>query len=288
MSSEKVTIGICAHNEEETIGTLIDQILEENLPVAEIIIVVAGEDSTADIVREKSRDHEKIMLIEEDEREGQLAAQNKIFSKHTGEAIILVDGDGTIEPDSLKRLYERFNGKNVVSGKEISTTENSFIGRIIDLHSKIHHELCLSKPRFSTQLGILPSDLINSFPENILDDIYIENKCFKNSIPLIYLPTAIKYHVTPNSFKFFFYQQRKNWLGRFEAEKEGYTHSKPDRLLLEIFLKSLKTADLRDLPMYFSLLVIEVLAYIKAKYDSQIGRAPIKWRRPEKDERRQR
>jgi len=280
VSNENITIGICAHNEEDTIEKLIEQVFEEDIPIEEIIIVVAGEDNTANIVAEKSRKSDELILIKEEKREGQIAAQNKILSKSTGEAIMLVDGDGTIKPGSLEKLYENFSGMNAVSGKEIPVTDNSFIGKIIELYGELHNTMCLQNPRFSTHLGIFPSNMIQQFPDVVLDDAYIEHKCLENDFDLEYTSEAVKYHHTPNSLRFFFHQQKKNWAGRFQAKQRGFKHSKPDALLVKIFIENLMRSSLTSLPKFIGLGIIELSAYMVARYNQLKDDFPVKWWRP--------
>jgi len=279
-SKGSVSIGICAHNEQETIGQLLAQIIEEKIPVEEIIVVVAGEDNTADIVEERKQICEDIRLIKEKKREGQIAAQNKILSHATGDAILLIDGDGVIDPGSLEELYSVFNGSKIAAGKEIPVTEDSFIGKIIDIYGAVHHQLCLRNPRFSTHIGIFPSDLVNSFPQIVLDDAYVEHRSQQDNLPIEYVPEAVKYHNTPNNLRFFFHQQKKNWAGRFEANKKGYWHSKSDMALAKVFLQRLGKKTIHKLPYMISLAGIELIAYIFARLHQVAGRFPVKWWRP--------
>lgn len=281
-NASSISIGICAHNEEETIGKLLEQVMAEDIPLKEVIVVVAGRDSTADIVAEKSETHEKIKLIYEEEREGQIAAQNKILSHATGEDILLLDGDGVIKEGSLEALYAKYQeGGKVVAGKEIPLTGESFVGRIIRSYGEIHNELCSSNPRFSTHIGIFPSRLLDSFPRIILDDAYIEHRARQEGMSVEYSENAVKYHNTPNKLRFFFHQQKKNWAGRFQVNQRGYTHSKPDNILAKAFLRRLKRSSLREAPYLFSLALIETSAYLTARCNQLTGNFPVKWWRPE-------
>lgn len=280
MRKTPVSIGICAHNEEDTIGKLIDQVMREKIPIKEVIVVVAGDDSSAEIVDRKSDKYDRIDLIIEKERQGQIVAQNKIISRSTGEALLFLDGDGLIKPGSLEALYEQFDGSNAVAGKEIPVTKDSFLGRIIDVYGKTHHQLCGRNARFSTHLGIIPSDLIETFPEVVLDDVYVEHKCIQNSISIEYVPEAVKYHNTPNDLGFFFHQQKKNWAGRFQAQKKGFNHSKPESLLLKTFLDRMKSCPVNELPALIALGILEVAAYGAGKIHKLAGDFPKKWWRP--------
>lgn len=275
-----VSVGICAHNEQETLGKLLNQVLNENIPLEEIIVIVAGNDDSADIVADKEQESNKITLIQEDEREGQTAAQNKILDNVSGDALIFLDGDGLIKKGSLEILYDRYNGDNIVSGKEIPITTNSFLGNILDVYGEAHHKMCNIQPRFATHLGIVPSNLIESFPEIILDDSYIEHRALEEDLSIIYQKNAVKHHKTPNSLRFFFHQQKKNWTGRFQIEKMGLMQSKSSNLMIMIFLKELLSSSFHKIPALISLAVIELAAYITGKYLQFRGNFRTKWVRP--------
>lgn len=282
MASEAtVSIGVCAHNEEETIGELLDQTMNEDIPVEEVIVVVAGNDRTSEIVRDRQKLHDEIKLVEEESREGQIAAQNKMLERSNGDLILFLDGDGTIEPGSLEALYESFEPCKAVAGKEIPVTDDSFLGSVIDIYGEVHHQLCLQNPRFSTHLGIFRSNLIDSFPEIILDDAYIEHLCHLNELEIDYVEDAVKHHNTPNTLRFFFHQQKKNWAGRFQAKQKGFIHTKPDGLLAEVFLNSLKESSFKDIPYLVTLGSLEAAAYISARFHQLTGSFPVKWWRPE-------
>lgn len=282
MESSSVSIGICAHNEEDTIGKLLEQIIQEDIPLEEIIVVVAGEDDTADIVSEKAEKYQEIELVKEDEREGQIVAQNKIISHITGDALLMVDGDGIIKPGSLEEIYEKFDGRNIFAGKELPVTDNSLLGSVIGEWEKVHHKICLKSHRFSTHLGIIPADLIDSFPEIMLDDVYVENKAREKNLSTKYVEDAVKYHHMPHTLRFFFKQQSKNWTGRFQAEKKGYQHSKPESLVARVFLKHLIGSSFRQLPPLVILGLLEVAAYVNAKQKSFTSSFSVDWWRPKK------
>lgn len=278
-TSNKVSIGICAHNEEETIGTLLEQISREDIPIKEVIIAVAGKDNTASIAEEKKELFEKTNIIEEQRRQGQIFAQNKILDEMKGDSLLLIDGDGLIKPGSLEKLLEHYDGECIVSGKEVPITKDCLTGRIIDFYGKAHHEMCLIKPRFSTHLGIIPENLTSEFPEVVLDDAVIENRAYERNLDIKYVPEAVKFHNTSNKINLFYSQQRKNWAGRFQAENLGIRHSKSKKTMILGFLLAIKTKSLRVIPAAIILLLIELAAFISGIVDRLKEKYPIKWKR---------
>lgn len=276
----EITVGICAHNEEDTIGTLLDQVLNEDIPLAEIIVVTAGGDDTADIVAGRAARTDTVLLIREDERQGQTAAQNTILSHTTGEALLLLDGDGTIRPGSIEALYERYTGENLVSGAEVPVTDASRTGRLLDTYAAVHHRLCTLKPRFSTQMGIMPAHVVDRFPPVMLDDVYIEHRAAVEGLPIEYAPSAVKYHHIPNRMRPLLRQQKRNWAGRFQAERRGYEQSKSPWLMMRAFLEHLLESSPRELPSLVVLLLLELAGYIGGRYHQAMGTFPTTWWRP--------
>ncbi|MFB6147868.1 MAG: hypothetical protein ABEJ66_03205, partial [Candidatus Nanohaloarchaea archaeon] len=186
--------------------------------------------------------------------------------------------DGVIEPGSLDKLYDRFDGSNIVSGREVPVPGNSFTEALIDKWRSTHDRICRYSSRFSTHLGILPAGLVDRFPKDILDDIYIEWRARKKGLEREYVEEAVKYHHMPGSLYFFYRQQLKNWKGRLYAEERGYTHSKPAGLLAETFLEEAKNSPVSELPETVSLALIEAAAYIAAVISG--GDPPKRWYRP--------
>lgn len=276
----EISVGICAHNEEDTIGELLEQVAEEDIPVKQVIVVAAGDDRTAEIAARKSLENPEMEVVREEEREGQTAAQNRILERVQDEAVLFLDGDGLIDPGSLERLYDRFDGENVVAGREIPVTGDSLIGRMIDRWSEVHHRICLDHPRFSTHLGIVPGNLIDSFPDVVLDDVYIEHMAEREKRDIEYVEDAVKRHHMPDTWRFFFRQQEKNWAGRFQAEREGFIHRKPEGLLAGAYFAGFPYLEPRKLPSYLALGMLEIAAYITAKRRVLSGDFPVKWWRP--------
>jgi glycosyltransferase involved in cell wall biosynthesis len=68
-----VSVGICAYNEEENIGALLENLLtQQSLPHnSEIIVVCSGcTDETPSIVEKFARKDKRVKLILEEERRG--------------------------------------------------------------------------------------------------------------------------------------------------------------------------------------------------------------------------
>lgn len=277
----KVSVGICAMNEEDTIGDLIEQIITEDLDLQEIVVVAGGTDSTLEIVERKEEKYEKIQLVKEKERQGQALAQNEILSRATGNAIFLIDGDGTIKEGSMEKMMEAYDSNSIIHGKETPVTDESFRGKMIATLWDIHHETCLKEPKFSTQLGLMPADLINSFPEVVLDDTYVQLEAEKKGYRTIYIPEAVKYHNTSQDIRYYLVQREKNKSGVYQLRKMGYRPPSRVKLNLKTYLNEMLKSFPRISP-FAAILLFEIIAMVHAQSRRFIDSFPNKWSRPGK------
>src|SRR5262245_52847255 len=95
MNKKTLTIGIPAFNEEANIGYLLQRLLTQNIfnaTLEKIIVVSDGSsDKTAKIVREIK--DKRILLIENPERLGLYATQNKILENTDSDILVMFDAD---------------------------------------------------------------------------------------------------------------------------------------------------------------------------------------------------
>jgi glycosyltransferase involved in cell wall biosynthesis len=275
----EVSVGICAMNEEETIGDLIEQIVAEDVDLQEIVVVAGGTDSTLEIVEEKSDEYGEIELVRETERRGQALAQNEILSRTTGDAIFLIDGDGTIKEGSMEKMMEVYDGKCILHGRETPITDQSFRGKMVSLLWDIHHETCLEEPKFSTQLGLMPADLVDRFPEVVLDDTYVQLEAEKKSYRTVYIPDAVKYHNTSQDIRYYLVQREKNKSGIYQLRKMGYRPPSRAKLNLKTYLDEMINQFPR-ISAFLGILVLEIVAMAYAQMRRIADSFPNKWSRP--------
>ena len=122
----KIVVTIPTYNESETIGTVIDQVMEEAKKVQKhdiFMLIVDGNspDGTAEIVRKKSTKYPNVKLLMEDEKKGLGAAYIYGF-KHAinvmdADVLIEMDGDLQHKPeDVVKLIAEIDSGADYVIG----------------------------------------------------------------------------------------------------------------------------------------------------------------------------
>jgi glycosyltransferase involved in cell wall biosynthesis len=275
------SVGICAHNEEETIGELLEQIFSEDVAISQVIVVAAGDDDTVSIVREKQDIYPEIEVVAEGERRGQSAAQNEILDRASEELLFLIDGDGLIKEGSLKLLEERYDGSSILYGREVPDTPDTFGGDVIDYFWKLHHGLSKKTPKYTTQLALLPADLIDRIPKEIvIDDEYIGIRAREQGYGIEYVPEAEKHHNIKGDLKSFLRHRRKNWAGMIQIQLyEKRDNLQPTGQKISFYIKKLGRADLKEKFMFAVVGTLEGVALIGALYDSLRNDWPFKWKR---------
>lgn len=111
-----VSIVIPTLNEEKSIGLVIEGI-KRNLPGAEIIVVDSGEDNTAEIASRLGA-----TVIKQAKR-GYGVAIRTGLSKANGSVLAFMDGDGTYDPEDLRRLVDLVESRlaDVATGLRFSS-----------------------------------------------------------------------------------------------------------------------------------------------------------------------
>jgi len=270
-----VSVGICAHNEAETIGRLLDQVLEADVPVTQVIVVVAGDDATADIVERFQEHDDRIELIQENERRGQSAAQNEILARATGDQIMLVDGDGWLGEDALELVYTRSGPQNIVYGRETPVTPRTYTGDVIQTFWTVHDQLSRQSPKFTTQLACIPAGLIERIPpEVVIDDEYIGRHAQEAGFDVVYCPEARKYHNITGDARSFIRHRRKNWAGMIQLRRGGPGPMQTDGSKLRAYVGQLVRAGPGDLLPLLTVGCIEAYSYLGAFIDIRVRDDP--------------
>lgn len=104
-----ISIIIPAYNEEKRIrvslGMYANYFLTKH-PDSELIVICDGDDSTAEIVKELSREYNRIFLFEYGERLGKGGGITEGFRKAKGESIAFVDADVSVSPEDLEKIIK--------------------------------------------------------------------------------------------------------------------------------------------------------------------------------------
>ena len=105
----EVTIGIPVYNIEKYIGRGLESVLAQTFNSLEILVCDdCGTDSSIDIVRKYQMEHPRgndIRIVKQPSNLGLGEGRNRMISEARGKYIYFMDGDDSIEPDTIQILY---------------------------------------------------------------------------------------------------------------------------------------------------------------------------------------
>ena len=284
----KIFVGICAYNEENNIGRLLNNLLNEQaLPRnSEIFVVCSGcTDLTPEIVRGFCEKDARVNLIMEDKRRGKASALNILFERAMHASIlILVNADALPEIGSINKLIHPFRDKNVgvTMGRPVPINEPQGISNhIVHIIWNLHHDISLYKRvKLSSELCALRTSLIEKIPTNLAtDEPYIEMLIRDQGYQIVYMPDAIVNIKGPDNIAGLFKQRRRIWTGHLQIQKTtGFVVSTSKlRNLLPSILKVASRSDVRKLPYLLLSVILEISAYLAARRVFRTGGIPYKW-----------
>lgn len=163
------------YNEESTIVQKLRNLMEQDYPKMEIILVdSASEDRTVQLIERFVKDNSMtVKLITEKERKGKASALNGVLKKHcSGTIIVITDADAIWEKDALRKLASNFSDPTIgaATGRQILlnanqnlTTKLEKVYRSIFEVLRIGESSLDSTPIFNGPLMAFRSDLLNQF-----------------------------------------------------------------------------------------------------------------------------
>lgn len=187
----KLTVVIPAHNEELGIERTLRSVLAAEYPRNRLQVIVADDgstDSTSEIVQEfirKYRGSAKVEMRSAPNR-GKAEALNQAIKKRaTGELIMVLDADSTIDHKCLKNSTRHFLDKSIVA-----TASNVRIvgnGTIIGLAQKYEYLISHHMKRTHTVLGMeyIIGGVGSTFRRKVLDEVnYYDSDTMTEDIDL--------------------------------------------------------------------------------------------------------
>jgi len=108
--TSKISIVVPAYNEEVTISSCIQSLLDLDYPNYEIIVVDDG--STDKTLQEAKKFEDSGVKVIHQENQGKTSALNKGIRSSKGEIVVTVDADTKLNRESLKEIAIRFDSSN--------------------------------------------------------------------------------------------------------------------------------------------------------------------------------
>ena len=167
----KISIIVPVYNGEKTIKRCIDSILEQTYENIEIIIVNDGSVDNTLSICEKNYKNNKNVFIFNINNGGVSNARNFGIEKSTGEYIIFVDGDDTLDQDMIISLYN-----NLKSNKDIVICGI----KLLDSNLNLVNELNYSNTNKSDVVNLDKKEILQLFKIDLLNSPC--NKLFISSI----------------------------------------------------------------------------------------------------------
>ena len=160
-----LSVVVPIHNEENTLETVINKVLETGIPVEMILVDDGSTDGTAAILR-KFLDNPHIKTVFHGVRQGKGAALRSGFTVATGDVVLIQDADMEYDPDDYLQLLQPIieNRADVVYGSRFSGQDRCI--------SKFWHEM---GNRWITVLS-------NLFTNLMLSDVETGYKVFRRSL----------------------------------------------------------------------------------------------------------
>jgi len=281
-----VSIGICAYNEEHTIGNLLDDLVMQFVPdpfrIMEIIVVSSGSsDGTNKIVKKFAAKDSRIKLVVEKERRGKAHALNTFLNIAKGDILVIISADTRLGDKALLRLLRAI--KEDVGGACANTVPKSKNSSI--LHTfyqflwKAHNRMLFKEMNKGTlshlggDMWAIRKGIIRKIPAWVInDDAYIGIMLKRKGWKITFVRNAKVFINSPSNPVDFIRQRKRILIGHRQIEKKvgvapttigALALRKPHYSML-VLIEELKSHKIIDYPKIAIGILLEVLCNLLA------------------------
>lgn len=284
------SVGICAYNEEQNIGKLLESILNHKTKhhLDEIIVVSSGcTDKTDEIVKEWAKKDNRVKLIREPERKGKYSAINLILSNNKSEILVMTDADCLIRENTIDFLLKYFKTPQVgvVCGRTvpINPQDGSFWGYIAHFRYRIFDEAARRDIKLNNYYHIsgylyaLKKGIVKKIPPVLGDDTYIGLETARKGYKIAYSPEAVVNILHPTTFSDLIKQRKRIRLSHMEITKLTKVRIR-NTLPVPVLLTAFKVMGKRPKEIFYTFIVglFEQWAAFLAFLDFKRGKASWK------------
>lgn len=276
----KISVAVPAFNEERNIAQLLDSLRfqrTERAEIVEIVVVASGcSDRTASLVREKqAQPGAPIVLIEETERRGKVAAINTYLSlRHPDvDAVCLCSADLLVTRDVIEKLVGCLLDHpdvGMCGGRPVPTNGiGTFPGEATRFLWQMHHRVALEAPKLG-ELIMIRAALMAQLPTaSAVDEASLEQTVCRAGYRLAYVPEAIVHNHGPETLREFLRQRRRIAAGHYWLRRiSGYSVSTMNTSrILRLTLSELFSRSPRDVAYAFGTVAAEVLSRALGLWD---------------------
>jgi len=208
-----VSVILATYNEENTVVRKLRNLMEQDYPNKQIIVVdSASDDGTVELIEEFVKDKDvEIKLIQERERRGKASALNEAFKHCSGKIVVITDADAICEKDALKKIVSNFSGANVgaATGRQVLLNPNQNLTTKFEKTYRGFFELLRvgecsldATPVFNGPLMAFRLELLEEIPEDtIADDSHLAVQIREKGFRTVYDPDAVFYEYAPPTFR---------------------------------------------------------------------------------------
>jgi poly-beta-1,6-N-acetyl-D-glucosamine synthase len=221
----RVSVGVCAYNEEKNIGRLLYALVKE--PFEKIWVLADGcTDQTVNIVTQYWRENSnKINVVVKEKRSGKANAVNSFLHLGKGnDVLVLISADVVPSNFCFKYMLARFDDKGVgmVGTHPIPTNSlKSSMGRVSHLMWEMHHRSAMIHPKAGEACAF--RNVVGSIdPKTSVDEASIEQQVVGQGYKVVYEPRAVVFNRGPETESDFLKQRKRIYHGHLALKEAGY------------------------------------------------------------------
>jgi glycosyltransferase involved in cell wall biosynthesis/protein-tyrosine-phosphatase len=286
VQARTLSIVIPVHNEERNIGRLLKSLLRQPAAaiLSEIVVVSSGStDGTAAVVNSVKSD--KVVLLEEPQRNGKISALKQSARAVTGEFVLLIDGDIAVGNGFLEACFAALRGGGVpCTGKilPIKSTSGFFYQLSMlnctawnSLRAQRDHDgsflypsgyaMVLSAEDLRRGLELMDNTTIN-------DDGLLSLILYQGGTRFHYSPRLEAHVLFPENLRDFFIQKIRTRMGRRQSNRDFFKGV--ERQWRTSLIRSLEWRTLR---YGVTLLILDYLCRCAASLTIPFRQSPHLW-----------
>lgn len=230
-----ISVIVPTYNSEKTVGKTLESIKNSNYPNTEIIVVNDSNDKTPEIVKEFGA-----KLIQNTKRCGKGAAINTAAKSASGEFLLVLDADATLQKNTLSTLVKSYTNYSeagemvgIVAPKYTASNKKNFIARMSDMEQKLHQNLMKIQMNLGSIISIrgscmlIPRAAFNAaggFSSTLLEDGDFTAKIIKAGYKIKYEPRTMVKINEPETLSSFLSAKKRYGKGTFYCAS---SHKKP-------------------------------------------------------------
>lgn len=231
----EVSVIIPCYNEEKNIVKCLDAIYSSDYPKKKLEIIVVDDgsrDNTCNILKEYSKT--KPIIIIKGSHEGKSASLNRGVKRASNKIIFAVDADALLEKTTMRKMVQPFRDSEVgaTNGSCIVRNKNSLLGMFQNIE---YHYNNLIRRSFSMLFrnGIWFFGAFACYRKKILEkigyfkkdslteDTDIALEIYSAGYRVLNVHNALGYVLAPSTFKGFYEQRSRWWIGVLQSLKKN-------------------------------------------------------------------